>query len=85
MKRAIRVSGQNGQTDMAPADWRRTMGRELGWLLAVKFAALVFLWLLFFSPGHRQPVDANATSRRLSVTPAISAPGTNQPEGMSHD
>jgi len=71
---------------MAPADWRRTMGRELGWLLAVKFAALVFLWLLFFSPGHRQPVDANATSRRLSITPVISAPGTTiQTEEKSHD
>jgi len=81
MKRAIRVSGQKGQTDTAPTDWRRAMGRELGWLLAVKFAALVFLWLLFFSPGHRQPVDADATSRRLSVMPAISTPGTNQPSG----
>jgi len=81
MKRAIRVSGRKGQTDRVPADWRRTMGREIGWLLAVKFAALVFLWVLFFSPGHRQPVDADATSRRLSITPAISAPGTNQPSG----
>lgn len=86
MKRAIRGLCGKKQTDSAPANWQRTMGRELGWLLAVKFAVLVCLWLLFFSPGHRQPVDADATSRRLSITPVINAPGTNiQPEEKSHD
>jgi len=81
MKRAMRGLFRKRRTDITPADWRCTIGRELGWVLAVKFAALVFLWLLFFSPGHRQSVDANATSRRLSITPAIGAPGTNQPSG----
>jgi len=86
MKCAMRGLIRERQTDRAPADWRRAMGRELGWLLAVKFAVLVFLWLLFFSPGHRQPVDANATSRRLSITPGISPPGTTiQTEEKRHD
>ncbi len=62
--------------DVRTADWRRAMGRELTWLLAVKFAALVCLWLLFFSPGHRQPADADATSRRLAIAPVINADRT---------
>lgn len=50
--------------------WRRTLRRELSWLLVLKFAALALLWWLFFSPAHRAPVDAQAESRRLGVTRA---------------
>jgi len=66
-------------------DWRRPMGHELMWLLAIKFAALVCLWWLFFSPDHRQPADANATSRRLAIAPVISADRTIQPGEKGHD
>jgi hypothetical protein len=45
--------------------------RDLSWLLAMKFAALGLLWLLFFSAPH-QPVDASDASRQLAV--AASAP-----------
>jgi hypothetical protein len=50
------------EPDARTADWRCTMGRELMLILAVKFAALVCLWVLFFLFGNRQPVDVNATS-----------------------
>jgi hypothetical protein len=55
--------------------WRRALRRELITLLALKGAALWLLWWLFFSPAHRTPVDAAATSRRLAVTPTkLAAP-----------
>lgn len=73
------------EPDARTADWRRMMGRELMWLLAAKFAALVCLWALFFSPDHRQPVDANATSRRLAITPVISADRTIIQPGEKRD
>jgi hypothetical protein len=41
--------------------------RDLAWLLALKFAALGVLWLLFFSAAHRPAVDAAAASRQLAV------------------
>jgi hypothetical protein len=56
-----------------PSDRRRSgaddprLGRDLAWLLAVKFAALALLWLLFFSATHRPAVDASAASRQLAV------------------
>jgi hypothetical protein len=54
--------------------WRRTLRRELTWLLALKGAALVLLWWLFFSPPHRVPVDGAAARRQLAVAPAPAAP-----------
>lgn len=36
-------------------------------LLALKLAALVLLWALFFSPAHRTAVDAEAAGRQLAV------------------
>ena len=30
------------------ADWRPGLRKEIAWLLAAKFAALVLLWALFF-------------------------------------
>lgn len=74
------------EPDVRATDWRRRMGRELIWLLAIKFAALVCLWLLFFSPSHRQPADANATRRRLAITSVISADRTTiQPGEKGND
>lgn len=43
------------------------MRRELAWLLAVKFAALGLLWLLFFSGAHQPGIDARAAGRQLGV------------------
>jgi hypothetical protein len=51
---------------------RHDLRRDLAWLLAVKFAALGLLWLLFFSSAHQSPVDASSASRQLAV--AASAP-----------
>ena len=50
------------------ADESRGLRRDLVWLLAVKFAALGLLWLLFFSPVHRPAVDVSAAIQRLAVT-----------------
>jgi hypothetical protein len=46
---------------------RHNLPRDLAWLLAVKFAALGMLWLMFFSTAHQSPVDASAASRQLAV------------------
>jgi len=50
---------------------RHRLQRDLPWLLALKFAALGLLWLLFFSAAQRPAVDAAAASRQL----AVEAPG----------
>ena len=36
----------------------RGLLRELGWVVALKLALLTLLYLLFFSPSHRNPTDA---------------------------
>jgi type II secretory pathway component PulM len=54
--------------------WRSALRRELSLLLALKLAALVLLWWLFFSPPHRSPVDAAAAGRRLAVERAAVSP-----------
>ena len=55
--------------------WRRTLRRELTWLMTLKIAALALLWWLFFSPAHRSPVDGRAASRRFAVAAStVSAP-----------
>jgi len=41
--------------------------------MALKIAALALLWWLFFSPGHRLAVDAQAASLRFGVAPALGA------------
>jgi len=53
--------------------WRRVIRRELTWILALKFAALALLWVLFFSPAHRSHVDRNAANRQFAVTGAADA------------
>ena len=55
---------------MNDTGWRRTLRREISWLLALKVAALALLWWLFFSPVHRTAVEAQAESRRLALTGA---------------
>jgi hypothetical protein len=64
----------SGIRSQSPSDRRRSgaddprlLGRGLAWLLAVKFAALGVLWLLFFSAAHQPAVDASAASRQLAV------------------
>jgi hypothetical protein len=60
---------------MQRAAWTATsrihhLRRDLAWLLAVKFAALALLWLLFFSGAHQSAVDASSASRQLAVAPS---------------
>jgi len=43
--------------------------RHLAALLAIKLAALLLLWVLFFSPAHRSAVDGAALARQLAVAP----------------
>jgi hypothetical protein len=59
--------------------WRRTLRRELTWLMTLKVAALALLWWLFFSPPHRSAVDGRAASRRFAVTPALVIAPTSNP------
>jgi len=62
-------------TNMNHPGWRRTLRRELTWLMTLKIAALALLWWLFFSPAHRSPVDGRAASRRFAVAAStVSAP-----------
>ena len=53
----------------APGPWRAVLRRHLALLLAIKLAALVLLWALFFSPMHRTAVDSQAAGRQLTVAP----------------
>jgi type II secretory pathway component PulM len=65
---------------MQQPGWRHVLRRELTWLLALKAAALILLWWLFFSPAHRTPVDAAAALRRLAVTAVTpGAPAATRP------
>jgi hypothetical protein len=47
--------------------WRSGLRRDIGWLLAVKFALLAGLWAGFFSGAHQLSVDAPATATRLAL------------------
>jgi hypothetical protein len=53
--------------------WRRSLRRELAWILLLKFAALALLWALFFRGGDRSGHDAAALSQRLRL-PAAAQP-----------
>jgi hypothetical protein len=48
-------------------DWRRQLGRGIGWTLLVKLIALVILWALFFSPANRTDVTAGHVESRLVI------------------
>ena len=52
-----------------PGSWRGNLKRHLTVLLAIKLAALVLLWALFFSPAHRTAVDGQTVGRHLAVAP----------------
>lgn len=60
--------------DKPPPDWRQWLRRKIAWLLLFKLAALVTLWLLFFSPAHRVSVDPDVMSQR--VAPIGDAPSS---------
>lgn len=45
---------------------RSPLAREIVVALAVKVAALVVLWALFFSPDHRPAVDPGAVADALA-------------------
>jgi hypothetical protein len=45
--------------------WRGALRRHVAVLLLMKIVALALLWVLFFSPAHRAPVDGAAVSRHL--------------------
>jgi hypothetical protein len=59
------------------------VGRELAWLLALKFVALFLLWFLFFSPSHRSAVNSETTRERfaLDAVPKAAARGLE----LSHE
>ena len=76
MARDIHTPVCKDQSMVDEADWRRGMRFRMVSLLAVKFAALILLWWLFFSPSHRQHIDGEATSERLAVVQAMSVSGT---------
>ena len=51
----------------AQPDWRVALRRKIGWLLAAKLAALLALWMLFFSPEHRVEVTGDSAVRNLAL------------------
>jgi hypothetical protein len=55
----------------AGAAQRHSLGRDIAWVLAVKFAALVALYVLFFGPSHH-----------VAVTPARVAAVIIGPESI---
>jgi hypothetical protein len=57
-----------------PVTWRKALRRHLTLLLLAKFAALVLLWALCFSPAHRTFVDGEVASRRLALVQPHAAP-----------
>jgi hypothetical protein len=69
------------ETHMNHPGWRRTLRRELVWLMALKVAALALLWWVFFSPPHHSPVDGRAASRRFAVAPSAVIAPTSNPAG----
>lgn len=56
----------------AGTGWKRWLRRKIVWLLAFKLAALLILWMLFFSPAHRASVDSEVMSKRLAPAKAQS-------------
>lgn len=57
--------------------WRGRLRREVALLLLVKLAALLLLWLVFFSPSHRQPADAARTGAHLGLPASQGAPSSD--------
>jgi hypothetical protein len=49
----------------------RSMRRDIGWALALKFSALGVLKLLFFSAGQQPNTDPAATGRHVAGTTVV--------------
>ncbi|ROU04466.1 cytochrome oxidase putative small subunit CydP [Lysobacter enzymogenes] len=49
----------------SPPRWRAALLRRIALTIALKLALLTALYLLFFSPSHRPPIDAGAVDRLL--------------------
>jgi hypothetical protein len=45
--------------------WQQQLRQSLGWMLLIKFLALLALWAFFFSPAHRVDVDPDRVESRL--------------------
>lgn len=54
-----------GASAAAPPRWSAPLLRRIALTIAAKLALLIALYLLFFSPSHRPPVDAGAVDRLL--------------------
>ncbi len=78
MEREIHLSVCKCEAVAGKTDWRPGMRRGMVWLLTIKFAALILLWWLFFSPPHRQHIGGEAASERLAVAPAAGAADTQR-------
>jgi hypothetical protein len=62
---------------------QRAMKRDIGWVLAAKFAALGLLRCLFFSPGQEPIADSAATGRHIVAAPSIEHPAHLSPDRTS--
>ena len=64
VRKPLVISANEAAND---TDWRRATRLQVLWLLLAKLAALMLLWFLFFSPGHRQRVDGEATGSHFAT------------------
>jgi len=79
MQQRIEVWVRKRESLAGQADWRNCMRRRVFLFLTVKFAALMLLWWLFFSPPHRQHIDGEVTSEHLSVAPSAGVSDSRHP------
>jgi len=56
---------ERGAPAAAKARWSAALLRRIALTIAAKLALLTALYLLFFSPSHRPPIDAGAVERLL--------------------
>lgn len=69
-------------------NWRQWLRWKIAGLLLFKLAALIVLWLLFFSPSHRVSVDAEGMSERFAppgrdaARSMISSPAQDDPDDV---
>jgi hypothetical protein len=55
----------------AAADWRRSLGRAIAGVLALKLLALLVIWALAFSPSRMPNVSPASMSRQLGLERAV--------------
>ncbi len=71
--------------DARPAyDWRRSLRRNIGWLLLLKLVALILLKNLFFSSEQRLDVTPHRVDSQLALDTRLPAPIPPRPESP-HD